>query len=391
MDSSEHLLSDFAEHIVIRGMTRKLDGRSSGSPPSRSDTGHGDARQTVNAPMLNVLLTTPSPTPTTNPYIIQLAQSLPSCVQVRYFSMRAALFSKYDLLHVHWPEQVYRRKTAGSALLSRVLVAMLLLRIACARIPVIRTIHNISPHDGLGRSERLLERLLDGLTSWWIRINLSTPSPEATTDTILHGHYRDWVAGLPKRKPVPGRLLFFGLIRRYKGLEDLLQSFRALDDPSLTLHLAGQPVDPPLAARIALAVQSCPHIHAMLRHLDDVELTTEITEAEIVVLPYTNMHNSGALLLALSLDRPVIAPWTESNVAIRDEVGAEWIHLFKGPLDQKKLRALIDAIRITRRAVPPDLSMRNWDTAGRQHYDAYLKAISRRKLGAPASFHGLGN
>jgi beta-1,4-mannosyltransferase len=372
-------------------MTRKLDGRSSGSLPSRPDTGYGEARQTMDVPMLNVLLTTPSPGPTTNPYITQLAESLPSCVRVRHFSMRAALFSKYDLLHVHWPEEVYRRKTAGSVLLTRALVTILLLRIACARIPVVRTMHNISPHDGLGRSERLIERLMDALTSWWIRINLSTPSPEATTDTILHGHYRDWAAGLPKREAVPGRLLFFGLVRRYKGVEDLLQSFRALDDPSLTLHLAGQPVDPPLAARISLAVQSCPRIHAMLRHLDDAELTTEITEAEIVVLPYTNMHNSGALLLALSLDRPVIAPWTDSNVAIRDEVGAEWIQLFKGPLDHKKLRGLIDAMRMTRRALPPDLSKRNWDNAGRRHYEAYLKAISRRKLGAPVSFHGLGN
>ena len=45
------------------------------------------------------------------------------------------------------------------------------------------------------------------------------------TTTILHGHYREWYG--PSNAPsVPGRLLCFGLLRPYKGVESLLAAFR---------------------------------------------------------------------------------------------------------------------------------------------------------------------
>ena len=40
----------------------------------------------------------------------------------------------------------------------------------------------------------------------------------------LHGHYRDWFARYDQPAAVPGRLSYFGLIRRYKGVDVLLQA-----------------------------------------------------------------------------------------------------------------------------------------------------------------------
>ena len=64
-------------------------------------------------------------------------------------------------------------------------------------------------------------------------------------------------------------------------------------------------------------------------------------EAQLVVLPYRQMLNSGALLLALSLARPVLAPWSGANAAIAEEVGEGWLTLYRGELDAATLAAAL--------------------------------------------------
>ncbi len=58
----------------------------------------------------------------------------------------------------------------------------------------------------------------------------------------------------------------------------------------------------------------------------DADLVREISMSEMVVLPYRFMHNSGAVLLALSLDRPVLVPDNEVNRLLEIEVGSDWVH-----------------------------------------------------------------
>ncbi|MER2224998.1 MAG: hypothetical protein ABS976_25745, partial [Rhodococcus sp. (in: high G+C Gram-positive bacteria)] len=62
---------------------------------------------------LRVLLSTRGPFKTTNPYVVQLADSIRTCgASVRYFSWQTALFGSYDILHIHWPEVMIRRDGA---------------------------------------------------------------------------------------------------------------------------------------------------------------------------------------------------------------------------------------------------------------------------------------
>ena len=312
-----------------------------------------------------------------NPYVKQVVAAVSPHARVALFSWRTALFGRYDVFHVHWPEFLLREAGRNRALQYALFLA-LILRTALSRRPVVRALHNLAPHGGASVLERLLLQLLDRHTRIWIRLNVVTAPRAPHTATILHGHYRDWFAGFEVPPPIPGRLLYFGLIRPYKGVETLLDSFFALDRdrvPDAALRIVGQPADDALRERILDACAADARISALLDYVDDATLAREVGRAELVVLPFRKMLNSGSLLLALSLDRPVLAPRNDANEALADEIGPGWVDLYEGELDGEILTAALARVRTTRRAPTPDFSRREWTEAGKLHYHAYLAAI----------------
>lgn len=325
---------------------------------------------------LTVLQSTERPTGTTNPYLTQLYASLPASVDLHFFSMRDALFSRYDVLHLHWPEYLLRHRTRAGTLAKQLCVALLLLRARVLRVAIVRTLHNLQPHESGGWRERVLLDWIDRATSRWIRLNATTPERPPATDTILHGHYRDWFARFPQQEAVQGRLLHFGLIRPYKGVETLIDAFSALPDSALELRIVGNPVSPQMRIVVEDAAAADARIVTRLQYVEDDVLAQEVGQAELVVLPYRQMHNSGTLLLALSLSRPVLAPWSEANAAIAEEVGDGWVFLYRGELDAPLLASTLAAVRRRAPASVPDLSRREWPLIGEQHHRCYAQAVA---------------
>ncbi len=322
-----------------------------------------------------VLQSTGKPDDTTNPYLVQLLGALPENVEVRYFSVRDALLSRYDLFHVHWPEYLLRHRTPLTTLAKQACMFLLLLRLWLTRVPVVRTLHNLRPHEQGGLIERLLLRWLDALTTRRIRINAAETDADPATDTILHGHYRDWFAAREVPSSVSGRLLCFGLIRPYKGIETLIQAFNELPDASATLRIVGRPVGPAMRQVVEDACAADARTSARLEYVGDDVLAKEIGQAQCVVLPYRDMQNSGALLLALSLARPVLVPRSDANAALAAEVGEEWVRLYDGALDADTLGATLRALGEARSLSAPDLSRRDWPRLGMQHHATYLAAL----------------
>ncbi len=94
---------------------------------------------------LVVLQSFPAPRETTNPYIVMLAESLASHpgVELRAFTWRDALFSRYDVFHAHWPEVHVTGRTRLRTAVFQLLFAALLLRLRLLRTPLVRTLHNL--------------------------------------------------------------------------------------------------------------------------------------------------------------------------------------------------------------------------------------------------------
>ena len=318
----------------------------------------------------------PDPRPTTNPYLVMLAESLRATegVTPRTFEWRRALRADYDVFHVHWPENLTKGHSAVKSLGRRVLTRLLLHRLRTRGIPIVRTMHNLERPQGRSKAElRLLDRI-DRQTSLVIRLNEQTPvSLPVPVTTILHGHYRDWFERYPRAGRIPGRLGYFGLIRRYKNVRHLVEVHRELPS-EFTLRIAGSPSTPDLAAEIAKARGDDPRVQLDFHFLSDAELVQVVTESDLVVLPYTEMHNSGSVLAALSLDRPVLVQGNPVNEALSAEVGPGWVHLYAGELEPADVEG-VHARIADAPAAGPDLGRRNWDDAGAQHLAAYRRAI----------------
>lgn len=326
--------------------------------------------------MIRVLQSFPRPGSATNPYLTQLVASLPEEVVTIWWSWRTALFGRYDILHAHWPELLFRRDDRARTAAHSCLFVVLMLRIKLTRAALVRTVHNPEPHEKGGRFESWLLRWCDRQTLLWIALNDSTPLPTGRPSVVIPiGHSRDLYPDRALQESSSGRLLFFGLVRRYKGVIGLVAAFRGLRDPDLSLRILGRPHPEQLRQEIEAALRADHRISAELRFVEDQVLAREIGESELVVLPYTRMHNSGAVLLALSLQRPVLAPETATTAALAEEVGPGWLITYRGDLTSSTLREGLSAIRSGQRSSRPDLAARDWPVLGRRHRDAYLAAM----------------
>ncbi len=336
-------------------------------------------RRVKNGNPVRVLQSYAAPSAQTNPYIVQLHESLAAApgVEITPFSWRTALLGRYDVFHAHWPEALIERRGAVSTVGRRTLFSLFLARMALSRVPVVRTMHNIELPQGISRLETELLMFTDRLTKMRILLNEFTPVPVGAKTTLIeHGHYRDWFAKYPSFDPVGGRVLFFGKVRRYKNAEGLIRAFRGLDSDELSLHVVGSASSDELAHSLRSAAGKDPRITLDLRFIEDPHLVAEIGEASLIVLPYPEMHNSGSVLAALSLERPVLVPNNDFNRALAEEVGSDWVIRFDGDLKPSDIELALSQAEAQRGR--PDLSRRGWSEAGRRYLDAYRRAILER-------------
>lgn len=109
------------------------------------------------------------------------------------------------------------------------------------------------------------------------------------------------------RRPEDGtlRILLFGRIFAYKGLEQLVRAEAALKDelPNLRITIAGRGGDP-WTLRSLMGDPGRYDIRN--RFIDDPEVAQLFLDADIVALPYAEASQSGVLNLAAAFGKPVI-------------------------------------------------------------------------------------
>jgi beta-1,4-mannosyltransferase len=311
-------------------------------------------------------------------YVNQIVDHAPDDLEFTYFSWSVAFRHQYDVFHIHWPEHL-ARSSDGKFSKPKALVARALITLLRARgTRIVRTLHNMRPHEKASSAEERFLTWLDDNTDAFISIN-DAPIPEAfrPLHRIPHGHYVDKYARYDRSAPVASRCLFFGQIRPYKGVVELLEQFKQLPDAQLSLHVVGNPLTSDYQQQIEVAAGDDERVTLAFGFMPDERLCLEITAAELVVLPYLEMENSGALLLALSLGRPVLVPASPTTVLLRDEVGDEFILTYDGDLDSVDIASsLVKASATVMSGKLPDLKRRDWSTVAAQHAEVYRSAVS---------------
>lgn len=324
-----------------------------------------------------------APRPTTNPYITMLDRALMASDEVEHlrFEWRRALLGRYDVFHWHWPEVRLHGTTWWKTLGKSALTAALWLRLRRSkRIAVVRTVHNVELPDD-GRLRRWLLARIERDADFLIALNDETPLDGRPGAIIPHGHYRDWYAPQPQAEAVPGRIGAFGEVRRYKNLGALVDAYAdaAAQRPELSLQIGGRPSSPLLAQSLLERTEQLPGLDLQLRFLEDRELVRLATQSELVVLAYRFMHNSGSVLAALSLDRPVLVPRNPINEALASEVGNAWVQMYDGELCGDQLLDALAGAEAIPPGTSPDLDRRSWDRAAPDHAAAYRAAIRAKR------------
>jgi glycosyltransferase involved in cell wall biosynthesis len=110
-------------------------------------------------------------------------------------------------------------------------------------------------------------------------------------------------------EPTGAAMLFFGLIRRYKGLDLLVSALPKILEavPDARLVVAGDPLEPIAPVQeLASSLGVDAAVEWRLGFVPDAELAPLLASAAFVVLPYREIESSGVLALALGHGRPAV-------------------------------------------------------------------------------------
>jgi glycosyltransferase involved in cell wall biosynthesis len=132
--------------------------------------------------------------------------------------------------------------------------------------------------------------------------------PDVPGEIALHGPFDHHERHIPAPRSADGRcrLLFFGTIRPYKGLEDLIEAFRLLPS-SFDLTVVGETWEGwTLPADLIAASPAADRITFVNRYVADAEVDRFFAAADLVVLPYRRSSASGPLHIAMSHGLPVV-------------------------------------------------------------------------------------
>jgi glycosyltransferase involved in cell wall biosynthesis len=209
----------------------------------------------------------------------------------------------------------------------------------------------------------------------------------ARVRVIPHGAF-DYLTRLPEEKPLPAELagangpviLFFGLLRPYKGLDTLLQAFRQLKDAEL--WIVGNPrMD--LGPLRNLAAEARGRVHFVTRFVEDAEVPALFRRADIVTLPYRDVEHSGVLYTGLAFGKPMVL----TSVGGFPEVAASGAARLVPPEDPDALAAALAELIVDREA-REQLSQAarqaaagrySWDTIGGQTRALYEELLGSRR------------
>ncbi len=132
---------------------------------------------------------------------------------------------------------------------------------------------------------------------------------------IFHGPYNHYelTNEAQQLRNVPAsccNLLFFGVIRPYKGLEDLIMAFDSLPENEIDnfwLTIVGESWEGwSLPTELIERSRYRNRITFINRYVSDAEVVTFFAEADAVVLPYHRSSASGPLHIAMSCGLPVV-------------------------------------------------------------------------------------
>jgi glycosyltransferase involved in cell wall biosynthesis len=144
---------------------------------------------------------------------------------------------------------------------------------------------------------------------------------------IPHGAF-DHLTRQDEEVPLPDELaavegpvvLCFGMVREYKGVDVLLRAFREIQGAEL--WIVGRPLNYSMAPLHELASQVSAKVRFVTRYVTEPEIPAFFRRADLLVLPYRSIDQSGVLYAGLAFGKPMVISDVGGFREIADDHGA---------------------------------------------------------------------
>ncbi|WP_016953297.1 glycosyltransferase [Anabaena sp. PCC 7108] len=342
-----------------------------------------------------------------NPYQTLLSQALENqgvevlfpCGYRRVFPIYReikASTNKIDILHLHWTTPYTKGKNLIIRLFYTIKLLVDILLTKLAGVKVVWTNHDHIAHDSqFPILEQWLKQNLLKLADKIIVHHASSVQDIGQTykvesgkfEVIPHGHYREVysraISQVQARKaleiPLSGRVyLNLGMLRPYKGIEALLKVFEGNQEflKESILLIAGKPLDQAYGQKLKQKAAKIQGVFLHDQFVEDSKIHLFFSAADVVVLPFKSILTSGSLILAMSYNKPIIAPRSKSIMETLD--GADW--LLYDPEDEQ---GLLQALKVSTQLdlqklsdlVQESCDILSWDLIGKKTHKLYQNLI----------------
>jgi glycosyltransferase involved in cell wall biosynthesis len=255
--------------------------------------------------------------------------------------------------------------------------------------PLVLTAHDVLPREPRPGQLRAQRRLYDRVDAVVVhshhgreRLVVDLGVEAEKVRVIPHGAFAELAAIEPAPLPPPldqvegPVVLFFGLLRPYKGIDVLVDAWKGI--AGAELWIAGRPRMPLGALRAAAP----PGVRWLARFVSDSELAALFRRADLVVLPYRQIDQSGVLFTALAFGKPLLLSSVGGFPEIAERGAAELV----APGDRAALhlaltRLLSDRPRRERLAASARAAAEgpySWDTIAADHRALYERVRDAR-------------
>lgn len=256
------------------------------------------------------------------------------------------------------------------------------------------TVHDATRHPGEDQSWRrwLLRRDIDASDAALV---LTRSVGESLQDKYLypanriflsaHGHFGDSNAEVEPRKLLtdrPPRLLFFGRILEYKGLELMLEALPLLrrEFPTLELEVWGTGDIAPYRA----ALDTAGDVRVENRWIEEAEIPSIFANTDLSVLPYREASQSGVVATAFAAGMPCIATpipglCEQVNDGVTGVISSGFSPAEYAEAVAKALRDPAFYARLSQNCIAATRTTLNWETVGQSVVNALHGAYARGK------------
>ena len=298
-----------------------------------------------------------------------------------------------DIIHLHWPEAYYSKKSSELLFLFRRLRFGIDLRLALSGRALVATAHNLLPH---GQTASALafhnqKLFIDRADAVMVHSQASRQVIEKTFTVkeskfwfVQHGDLSVTLGAPIARAEARRQLwiddrplcLMFGAVDPYKGIEDVIRFWRA-HRPAVRLAIIGRSWNRKYARQLVALADGDEDIRFELDWLSNDQLRQWLSAADCAIFNYQAILTSGGASLARSYGIPILIPSRLDTVDLTEPCDRVFRFAEIGP----SLSALLETAAARGSSFESAADWRSqtsWDAIAAVHKQAYEQVLSNR-------------